>query len=108
MRVEVERDRDGRVPEHLAGDLRVDPAAEHERRRGVSEIVEPELRQVGAAQRRLEPLRDVGATERRADLIRRAGSGPDSAGSTPIRAGRAGCERGAAERAVSELPIAWR
>jgi len=48
VRVEIERDRDARVPEHLGDDLRVDAAAGRNRRRGVSQIVEADPRQAGA------------------------------------------------------------
>jgi hypothetical protein len=46
--VAVKRDVDAAVPEHLAGDLRVDSPAQHARRSGVAEIVKADAGQTGA------------------------------------------------------------
>ena len=57
--VGVEGDRDVRVAEPLRDDLGVDASAERERRRRVSQVVQPDLRQLGSTDRVAERLADV-------------------------------------------------
>ena len=45
VRIEVQGDRDGCVPQHLARHLRVDAAAQHEGRSGVAQIMEADRRE---------------------------------------------------------------
>ena len=69
VRVEVKGDRDRRVAEHLGDDLRMDAAAEEQRRGGVAKIVEADARQTRLGEHTLEGPPDSVGIRRTACLV---------------------------------------
>ena len=73
MRVNVERDRDGRVAEALGDDLRVDARLERERRVGVAQVMQSDLRNSAPFTWTVERLRERIRAERRSVRLAKHG-----------------------------------
>ena len=67
--VEVERDRDRRVAEHLGNDLRMHAATQEQRRGGVAQIVEADPRQPRVLEHSLEGPADLVASRGPGGLV---------------------------------------
>jgi len=71
MRVQIQRDRDPAVPEHLAHDLWMNPASQQKRRGAMPKIVKPDTPNPRPLQQRIKtPLEQILTPNRTADRVR--------------------------------------